>query len=247
LNRTKIEYLDYTWNPLVGCSGVGCAVAKVCWAKGQAKRRKHDCDLCYRFVPHAHPERLEEPFHVKKPSRIGVCFMGDLYCQDQERIFEVLDVMRKTPQHTYVSLTKQARVMHSFGCIPLLTCFPENVWLGVSVNLKADLWRIEELKQTNHAGLKFVSFEPLYEDIAKPGYVGSVRVQGVDLQGIDWVIIGAQKRPELQPNREWVADLIMRARDAGAKVFLKNNLKCTAALAYLEQFGCLQEIPEVEE
>jgi protein gp37 len=228
LNRTKIEYLDYTWNPLVGCSGLGCVVAPVCWAKGQAKRRKHDCDLCYRFVPHAHPERLEEPLHVKKPSRIGVCFMGDLYCQDQERIFEVLDVMRKTPQHTYVSLTKQARVMHSFGCIPLLTCFPENVWLGVSVNLKADLWRIEELKRTNHAGLKFVSFEPLYEDLG-----------AVDLSGIDWVIVGAQRRPTVQPKQEWVANLISVALRAGAKIFLKNNLAC------IDQFGRLQEIPEV--
>jgi len=214
MNRTKIEYLDWTWNPLVGCSGVGCAVREHCWARGQAKRRKHACDLCYSFIPHAHPERLEEPLHVKKLSRIGVCFMGDLFCQDYKYIFKVLDVIRKTPQHTYVLLTKQAKEMHCLGSIPLLSCFPENVWLGVSVNCKADLWRIDELKQTNHAGVKFVSFEPLYEDLGI-----------IDFEGIDWIIIGGQTRPTFLPDRSWIRMLEMQAREMEIPVFVKNNLE----------------------
>ncbi len=79
MNRTKIEYLDWTWNPIVDCNGVSCAVSGRCWAKGQAKRRKNDCVDCYAFKPHYHLERLKQPLAVKKPSRIGVCFMGDLF------------------------------------------------------------------------------------------------------------------------------------------------------------------------
>jgi len=79
LNRTRIEYLHYTWNPVVGCSGVGCIVRDVCWARRFARRRKNQCELCYKFEPHPHFERFDEPLKRKKPSRIGVCFSGEFY------------------------------------------------------------------------------------------------------------------------------------------------------------------------
>ena len=242
LNPTKIEYLQYTWNPLVGCSGIGCAVAKACWARGQAKRQKpkyaeeapikgelvRGCQDCYDFKPHYHLERVNQPLLVKKPARIGVCFMGDLFDKSAllsplQRIF---NVMGAAFWHTFIVLTKQPQN------IPLDLVFPSNVWLGVSVNLQADLWRVEELKKRK-AALKFVSFEPLFEEIT------DLHHSWLDLSGIDWVIIGAQKRPNLQPEEQWVGNLIMKAFDAGAKVFLKNNLAC------IDKFGRLQEIPEV--
>jgi protein gp37 len=209
MNRTKIEYLDYTWNPYVGCSGKGCAVAEVCWAWFQARRRKHKCALCYDFIPHPHLERLQQPLKVKKPVRIGVCFMGDLFCRMEDRfVFTdlIAPVMRQTPQHTYVLLTKQPQNL------PLTFDYPRNLWLGVSVNRRRDLWRIDSLKLVN-PGLRFVSFEPLYEDLCP-----------VNLDGIDWIIIGAQTRPFLRPKDDWIQYLRFAAADRGVPYFEKNNL-----------------------
>jgi protein gp37 len=232
VNRTAIEYLDYTLNVIVGCSGEGCAVAKHCWAMGQSKRRKGKCkdDRCYRFVPHDHPERLWEPLHVKKPSWIGLNFSGETFdknLENRELIwFGLCGMMRRAAWHVFVVLTKQPQNIPADENFP----FPENLWLGVSVNCKADLWRIDALRKTA-AAVKFVSFEPLYEDLGD-----------VDLSGIDWVIIGAQRRPNLQPDPTWVEKLISKALSygpGGPKVFLKNNLQ------FVTQFGCLQELPEV--
>lgn len=240
MNRTKIEYLDYTLNVIVGCSGEGCAVRKECWAKGQSKRRKGKCedDRCYRFVPHDHPERLDEPFLVKKPRRIGLNFSGETFdkaFKDRSYIwFGLCGMMRQAAWHTFVVLTKQPQNIPEDENFPI----PSNLWLGVSVNRVCDLWRIEELKKRK-AALKFVSFEPLYEDLGP-----------VDLFGINWVIIGAQKRPDLQPKFAWVESLVKEARRVGAKVFLKNNLVLNADES--TNLVCcrlkrVQEIPEVEE
>jgi protein gp37 len=204
LNRTKIEYLDWTWNPAVGCDGFDCAVKDYCWARAQAKRRKHVCDLCYKFIPHMHKERLEEPFEVKKPSMIGVCFMGDVFSEGINQI-PIFDVIRRS-WHTFLVLTKQAQNLPYWR-------LPENLWLGVSVNRRADLWRIEKLKET-HAAVKFVSFEPLYEDLDK-----------IDLKSIDWIVIGAQTRPDYQPDGAWIDRLIIEAAVHKTAVFMKNNLR----------------------
>jgi protein gp37 len=148
---------------------------------------------------------------VKKPARIGVAFMGDLFDSGFDVVHrELFRVMAKASWHTFLVLTKQSRNMRVFfeDCVKL----PGNVWLGVSVNTRLDLLRIEDLKATD-ARVKFVSFEPLYEDLGD-----------VDLQGIDWIVIGAQTRPDLQPRPEWVDRLALTANDAGVPVFVKNNL-----------------------
>lgn len=234
MNPTKIEYLDYTWNPFVGCSGKTCAVAGACWARGQAKRQKpgedkngkvRGCRFCYEFKPHYHFERFHQPQVVKKPSRIGVGFMGDIFdsafgiCMLQQ-LFEIMEL---ASWHTFLCLTKQSRNMLTFN--RNWQRFPVNVWMGVSVNNVRDIERIRDLQQTD-ALVKFVSFEPLFADL-----------KGVDLSGIDWIIVGAQKRPDVQPKRAWVLDLEKVARAAGAKIFRKNNLS---------GFSRLQEIPEVK-
>src|SRR3972149_4708096 len=217
MNRTRIEYLDYTLNVVIGCSGEGCAVRGKCWAMGQAKRRKGKCkdDRCYRFVPHDHPERLEEPLHVMKSSRIGLNFSGetfDMNLENRELIwFGLCGMMRRAARHTFVVLTKQPQNVPEDENFPL----PENLWLGVSVNCKKDLWRIDALRKIALSvnAVKFVSFEPLYEDLGD-----------VSLSGINWVIIGAQKRPNVQPEREWIINICRIAAKVGAKMFLKNNL-----------------------
>lgn len=208
MNRTKIEYLDYTWNPIVGCSGLGCAVVTNCFAKAQAKRHKNKCDLCYTFIPHYHLERFTQPFDRKKPSRIGVAFMGELFDEKLAKHLreQLFGIMRAVRWHTFIILTKQPQN------IPENFPFPKNVYLGVTVNRKEDLWRVDILRKTT-AKIKFISFEPLYEDLGI-----------LDLRGIDWIIIGAQTRPHLLPSLEAITNLTEVAINQGIPIFHKNNL-----------------------
>ena len=225
MNRTKIEYLDYTTNPIVGCSGKGCAVSKVCWACGQAKRAKHRCDLCYQFVPHVHFERFDDPLKVKKPSRIGYCFMGDFFDEEISESIraELKLVMEKAPWHKFIVFTKQPQN------IDLDERYPANMWIGVSVNRQKDDWRIDALRQVP-VSVRIVSFEPLLEHI------------DADLTNIQWVIIGAQRRPNIQPHYHWVADLVSYARIFRAFVFLKNNLYPRPTPIHYQEYPKIRKI-----
>jgi protein gp37 len=208
MNRTKIEYLDYTLNLFVGCNGVDCAVREHCWAMVMAKRQR--CEFCRRFIPHYHSERWVQPFQVKKSSRIGLNFMSDTFDRDVVHHLsfnEMMVMIEKCYWHTFITLTKQPQNI-SFNLR-----LPKNLWLGVSVNKRSDLWRIETLLQRCGENLAFVSFEPLYEDMGD-----------IDLKGIDWVIIGAQTRPTLQPDSYWVWSLRNEALRHNIPVFMKNNL-----------------------
>lgn len=210
MNRTKIEYLTHTLNLIVGCSGVGCAVKEKCWARAMAKRQLHKCKICYRFKPHYHRERLLQPLKRKKPSRIGLNFMGETF---DKRILEscpyVYDEMFKIVEeaswHTFVILTKQPQNIPSM-------IFPRNLWLGVSVNRKEDLWRILEL--TKHpAAVHAISFEPLYENLGV-----------LNLDDIEWVIIGAQTRPEVLPEFHWITSIVSQAINRNIPIFIKDNV-----------------------
>lgn len=207
MNRTKIEYLTHTWNYLEGCNGIGCAIRKECWARGQAKRQKHRCYDCYVFRPHIHPERRNHPLERKKHARIGVSFMGDFFDSGMKRDWQedAFEVMEKAYWHIFFILTKQPQN------IPF-RYLPENVWLGVSVNLKIDLWRIAELLK-HQAEVHAISFEPLRGDIGK-----------ISLEHIEWIIIGAQTRPNFQPETSWVKSLMHQADYHGIPIFLKPNL-----------------------
>jgi len=210
LNRTRIEYLHYTLNVLVGCYGVGCAVRSNCWAFWQAKRKKHYCNLCYQFIPHIHRERLSEPLKVKKPSRIGLNFMGDTFDSAVHPDWQqdLLEMIEKCPQHTFIIFTKQPQNIPKWFDIEA----PSNLWVLVSVNRKQDLWRIQTLQDKSFSVLG-ISAEPLYEDLGE-----------IHLEKIRWLIIGAQTRPNLKPKLEWVKSLCYQANNLGIPIFLKNNL-----------------------
>lgn len=212
MNVTRIEYLDLTWNPFVGCSGVNCAVRAHCWAMGQAKRMKHKCGKCYSFTPHYHHERFNQPLEVKKPSRIGVGFMGDIFDKGFDATTHqiLFNIMKEAHWHGFFCLTKQSANMVTFN--ENLRSFPENVCMGVTVNRKADLYRIDDLRKTD-AAIKFVSFEPLYENLG-----------GVYLEGIQWAVIGGQTGPTWYPDTLAVNDLMSQLRKKDIPIFLKNNL-----------------------
>jgi len=216
MNRTKIEWVrnppdnktpGYTWNPFVGCSMSGCAVRQVCYARRTAKRFKQRCDLCYKFEPHCHPERIWQPTEVNKPSGIFVCSMAELFDEALNGldIHAALDVMKRTPRHRYYLLTKKPTNARNFA-------IPDNAWVGVTVNLKKDLWRINELRKID-AKVRFISFEPLLEDLGP-----------IDLSDIHWIIIGAQTRPDQQPPITALTNLIAQTNFYHIPPFIKNNI-----------------------
>jgi protein gp37 len=159
------------------------------------------------FVPHVHWERFNDFMSVKKPSRIGVAFMGEFYDK------EISNWVRKdyymhmlgAPQHHFIIFTKQPQ---NIDDEPL----PDNLSIGVSVNRKEDLWRIDALRNIE-CQCRIVSFEPLYEDLCE-----------ADLSRIHWVIIGAQTHPKVAPEYLWVNNITSKAGLLGIPFFLKNNL-----------------------
>jgi protein gp37 len=136
--------------------------------------------------------------------------MGDLFasCIPDEWVEAVLEVVRACPQHTFQFLTKSPQNLAHWNP------FPVNAWVGATVDWRARLdLTLDALRQVD-APVRFVSFEPLLEDM-----------EGPDLEGIGWVIIGALTgNTPRQPDPRWVRSLIASASDAGAAVFLKRNL-----------------------
>jgi len=224
MNATKIEYLNFTWSPMVGCTGKNCAVKAKCWAMYQAKRQLHKCPKCYDFQPHTHFERLKQPFQVLSPKRIGVTFSADFWDEDftiQERK-QVFNTVIEAKQHWFINLTKQPQN------IPEDFSFPKNWVQGVSVNRKSELNRVEILKKTK-ALLKMISFEPIYDDIAE---------DDPTLEGIDWMIMGAQTHPLKSPEPEWIQNLIdcSTFNNPQIPIFMKNNLN---------PYDCFKDYPKL--
>lgn len=207
MNRSKIEWTDYTWNPITGCTR-GCSY---CYARRMAYRLKGRCGYPEDdpFRPTFHRDRLEEPYHRRKPVKIFTVSMGEFFDHEVpiEWREEVLDVISNCRHLTFQILTKRYYNLHTYD-------YPSNLWLGVSQDCKTtDPDAIRALWLTD-ARTKFVSFEPLLGP--RPD---------VDLHGIDWVIIGAQTGPGAKPPKpEWVQAIIHEARDWNIPVFLKNNL-----------------------
>jgi protein gp37 len=158
------------------------------------------------------PERLAEPLTRRKPTTYFVNSMSDLFHNDIpfEFLDRVFDVIQRTPQHTYQILTKRAARMRRYFA-PGDRMIPSNVWLGVSVeNRKYGLPRIDELREID-AAIRFLSVEPLLEDLGE-----------IDLVGIHWVIVGGESGPKARPMKpEWVAGIKEQCEDAGVAFFFK--------------------------
>ena len=209
--QSIIEWTEQTWNPTTGCTKVspGC---KHCYAEVMARRLKAMGAPGYEneFRLTLHENRLEQPLLRKKPTTYFVNSMSDLFHEDIPDAFldRVFTVITNTPQHTYQILTKRAeRLPQYFGW---RTC-PQNVWLGVSVeDRKYGVPRIDYLRRVD-ARIRFLSIEPLLEDLGE-----------IDLRGIHWVIVGGESGPKARPMREdWVANIQERAEEAGAAFFFK--------------------------
>jgi len=205
--NTSIEWTEKTWNPTTGCTKIspGC---KNCYAERITKRFPNNFPNGFDFT--LHPDRLNEPRRWRKPSLIFVNSMSDLFHEEMPLDFlkQIFEVMRETPRHIYQVLTKRHENLAELA--PELNPWPENVWIGVSVENADYKHRIDYLRQVP-AAVRFISFEPLL------GSVGQV-----DLTGIHWIIVGGESGPGCRPIREeWVIELRDQALAQGVAFFFK--------------------------
>lgn len=204
MNKTKIEWTDFTWNPVTGCTR-GCPY---CYARRMA-RRWGDTD----FLPTFHRDRVNPPKNPasrKKPAKIFVCSMGDLFdpLVPGEWIYSVYLAMCSAPQHTYQLLTKQPGRARGEN-------FGTNVWFGVTVNRQSQLEDAIYHLSKVEAGVRYISFEPLLEPIWIPAYASEY---------LDWLIVGQQTGPGAKSvDIEHAANIKRWADNYSIPVFIKNN------------------------
>ncbi len=207
---SRIEWTEETWNPTTG----GTKVSPGC-LNGYAEvmaRRLHAMGVRgyeRNFELTTHAARLEQPLRRRQPTVYFVNSMSDLFHHDvpDEFLDKVFDVIRRTPQHTYQILTKRAqRLPRYFQGREV----PDNVWLGVSVEDRRRLRRIEPLRRVR-ARVRFLSLEPLLEDLGE-----------FDLTGIHWVIVGGESGHRARPMRaQWANNLRRLCVRADVPFFFK--------------------------
>jgi protein gp37 len=210
--KTKIEWADATWNPVAGCQRVspGCAH---CYARDFAERWRgvegHPYE--YGFDVRLWPSRLDYPLRWKRPRVIFVNSMGDLFHQEvpDSYIERVFAVMRKADWHVFVVMTKRHHRLAKLGA---KLDWPPNVWMGVTVENRAMVHRVEFLRSVP-AAVRYIAAEPLLGPL-----------EGLSLDGIDWVVAGGESGPRHRPLKvEWVRDLRDRCVAAGVPFFFKQH------------------------
>ncbi len=220
---TKIEWATETWNPVTGCTKVseGC---QNCYAERMAKRLAgrygYPKDDPFRVT--LHPNRLEQPLKWRKPRRIFVCSMGDLFHDDVPVPFlvDVFDVVYKCPQHTFIFLTKRPENLKWLRINgPIVGAEPlSNVWLGVTAeNQKTADERIPILLRIS-AAVKFVSVEPMLGPMVLCRWIARDGFR----KGLNWVICGGESGPGARPmHPDWARGLRDQCQTAGVPFFFK--------------------------
>lgn len=214
-DNSTIEWTDATWNPVRGCVKIspGC---KHCYAETFAERWRgieghpYGQGFDLRLVP----EKLGEPIRWRTPRRIFVNSMSDLFQVGvpDEFVTRVFDTMNAASWHTYQVLTKRAERMAEYTQrAPAALVARPHIWLGVSVeDKKYGKPRIERLRDAV-AAVRFLSIEPLLEDLGD-----------LDLRSMDWVIVGGESGPGARPmKREWVINIREQCQQAGVPFFFK--------------------------
>jgi len=213
--KSSIEWTDATWNPLRGCTKIspGC---KHCYAEVFAERFRGVPNHPYEqgFDLRLVPEKLEEPLRWKTPKRIFVNSMSDLFQPGvpADYVARVAEVMIRAPWHTFQVLTKRAERMADLlnSSLAFAADVP-HIWWGVSVeNRKHGIPRIAQLQRAK-AKVRFLSIEPLLEDLGK-----------LNLSGIHWVIVGGESGHGARPmSPDWVRSLKAQCEKASVPFFFK--------------------------
>ena len=217
-SSSKIEWCDTTWNPSTGCTKVspGCTN---CYALDMAGRLKGMNNRRYEngFSFTHHPDKLSEPKTIRTPKRIFVNSQSDVLHEEMrpEFLYAMFKQMNEADWHIYMMLTKRGERLAEVG--PALP-WNDHIWMGVSVECGQTYGtkglrptdRIDQLRQSG-AKVKFLSVEPL---------IG--RVPYLDLEGIDWVIIGGESGPKAREMKlEWELEVFQQCREADVPVFVK--------------------------
>ena len=228
MNKTGISWTDMTWNPVSGCTKVspGC---QNCYAEAWSHRWHRSFDVTL------HPEKLQEVRRIKPGTKVFVNSMSDLFHPSvpTEFINRVIRAMETRRDVVFQVLTKRPeQILQREDLLP----FPDNVWLGVSVEMPLYVERIDKLVQVSnqglHDGVNFVSFEPLLADI------GQVKFKFSVAHGIDWIIIGSESGAHHRPMKlEWARNLVRQAKEQGVAVWMKQ-------LGGLRPGGDLEDFPE---
>ncbi len=208
--KSSIEWTESTWNPVTGCTKISTGCLH-CYAERMAIRLRAMGQPAYArgFEVTLHPEKLRLPLDWKKPSTIFVNSMSDLFHEDipVEFIQDVFDTMREASWHRFQVLTKRAERLEELDEV---IDWPDNVWMGVTVERADYVSRIDCLRRTG-ACVKFLSCEPLLGPLPH-----------LDLQDIQWVIVGGESGPGARPmEKEWVIDVRDQCTSAGVPFFFK--------------------------
>ncbi len=252
MQKTKIEWCDSTWNPITGCR-LGCSycyAAKIAKRFGGHGKISEDflsnvtlnqslrvgskiCPFPYDFTPTFHRYRLDEPVKHKKPQRIFVVSMGDLFGDwvPDSWIVEVFEACKKAPQHKYLFLTKNPKRYYQLLSNDQLPELP-NFFYGTTINSMRELDRAFFCYSMKiHT---FLSIEPILEAFPMDNY---------DLPSLythDLVILGAEtgnRKEKIQPKKEWITPLLKEC-DVSVSVFMKDSL-----IPVMGEEHMLREIP----
>ena len=231
MNKTEISWTDLTWNPVSGCSKVspGC---RNCYAEYFTVHRFHKS-----FDVQLRPERIKDVRKIPSRAKVFVNSMIDLFHPNvpTEFINRIIEAMESRPDVVFQVLTKRPEeisLRHD-----KLRKFPDNMWLGVSVEMRNYIGRIDDLAATGwkydlHHGVKFVSFEPLL------GEIGPVKFHFTITEPIRWIIIGGESGTHHRPMKiEWARNLLRQAKEQGVAVWMKQ-------LGGIRPGGNLDDFPE---
>ncbi len=252
MNHSKIDWTDYTWNPVTGCYHT----CPYCYARKQSARFSGDARLnltdsrCegdenglyilhapfvsragrsisypFGFAPTLHEYRLDWPGNVKNGANIFVGSMADLFGEwvPGEWISRVFEACRNYPQHNYLFLTKNPKRYLQLAADGKLPA-GENIWYGTSTPT-------EDTEFFYAKGYKtFVSIEPLLEPFGK---------EALGVQYLDWAIIGAEtgnRKGKVIPQKEWIQSIVGQCRAASVPVFMKESLRELMGEEFVQEF-----------
>lgn len=242
--NTKVEWTDRTWSPVTGCTKIspGC---DHCYAERMAQRLRGRFGYPQDdpFVVTWHPDKLEEPSHWRKPQRVFVCSMSDLFHPrvPWEFIQRIFEVMEEASQHTFQVLTKRPGRMAYFADHEWQSRYggwPSNVWAGTSVESAKYLPRLDALARVP-AKVRFVSCEPLLGPLdLRPwllcktcngsGFYSATefcsQCSGSSQGSLHWTICGGESGPSARPmHPQWARGIRDQCQEAGVPLFFKQS------------------------
>lgn len=218
MGKTKIEPFDFTWNSVIGCK-TGC---EYCWARSIARRfagkwgqNVIDQYKLKNFEPIWLEHKFNEPF-PKKPSKIIVGWMSDIYWWEKEWVEKVLTKIKEYPQHQFFFLTKFPAVYFQYS-------FPDNCWLGITETGLLNIY--DNIADGIILNKKFISYEPL---LALP--------PGHPSPDLSWAIIGALTgRKVMCPKRKWVEEIVNQCKEKNIPIWMKDSLKSVWGVKLLKE------------